>query len=407
MFVVFATPFFNRGSLEFLEALTQIPKVKVGVVGTEPWEFLPEGIRRRTVGHWRVPDALNADQLAWAVGSLSQVHGPVARLLAINEQIQVPVAEVRDRLHIEGMGAEIVRHFRDKDLMKRKFREHNVPCARSALVTSQDEAWAFVQEVGFPVCVKPVDGAAAQATYRVETSKSLRQLLHSRGVHAKSPMQVEEFVTGQEHSFETFSLNGKPVWHSLTYYLPSCLEVMDNPWIQWRVVLPREVDSPQYDDIRREGIRALDCLGMKTGMSHLEWFRRHDGSVCINEVGGRPPGAQIVTMINRANDCDIVNAWCRLMIFDDFTPPKERKYAVGAAFLRGLGGGRVQGVQGLDETLRQLGDMVTDVGRPQVGQAAGLSYEGEGYVVVRHPQTAKVEEALQYVIENVRVELVN
>ena len=406
MFVIFATPFFNEGSLRFLYAMTALPGVRVGVVGQEPAEFLPHDLRVR-VAHWRVADALSPDQLSWAVSELAARNGRVERLLAVNEQIQVPIAEVRDRLGIPGASAEVARNFRDKAVMKDLFRKHNVPCARSRLVTSEDEAWAFVQECGFPVCVKPVDGAAAQSTYRVETSRNLRQLLHSRGVSEAHPLQIEEFVTGVEHSFETISLDGKPLFHSLTRYEPTPLDVMNNPWIQWRIVLPKEADGDAYKDIRKHGRAALKALGMQTGLSHLEWFRRGDGSVCISEVGGRPPGAQIVTMINRAHDYDMYSAWCRLMIFGEFTPPKARKYAVGNAFLRGLGGGRVKAVHGLQEVLAELGDTVTDVKAPRVGQAAAISYEGEGFVIVRHPETAGVERALQYIVENVRVELVN
>ena len=65
---------------------------------------------------------------------------------------------------------------------------------------------------------------------------------------------------------------------------------MRNPWIQWSVLLPREIDGPQYDDIRQVAFRALDALGMETGLSHLEWFRRKDGSIAISEVAARPPG---------------------------------------------------------------------------------------------------------------------
>ena len=39
------------------------------------------------------------------------------------------------------------------------------------------------------------------------------------------------------------------MWHSLTHYYPTPLEVLRNPWIQWSVVLPREIDDPRYDDI--------------------------------------------------------------------------------------------------------------------------------------------------------------
>ena len=56
--------------------------------------------------------------------------------------------------------------------------------------------------------------------------------------------------------------------------IPTPLEVLRNPWIQWCVLLPREVDEPQYDDIRRAAYRALEVLGMETGLSHMEWFRR-------------------------------------------------------------------------------------------------------------------------------------
>lgn len=406
MLVIFATPFFNDGVYRFLSPLFKMG-VTVAIVGQEPVDFLPPEIRAHLAGHWKVTDALSADQLKWACEELAKRFGKIHRLLAINEQIQVPVARVRDALGIEGMGYETTLNFRDKARMKDLFRAKDVPCARSGLVTSEDEAWALVQETGFPVCVKPVDGAAAQSTYRVETSRNLRQLLRSRGISKESPLQVEEFVTGQEHSFETISLDGKSLFNSLTIYDPTPLDAMNNPWIQWRVILPREVDTPQYDDIRVHGAAALKALGMKTGLSHLEWFRRADGTVCISEVGCRPPGAKITTMINRAHDFDMYTNWCKLMVFGEWESPGPRKYAVGTAYLRGIGGGRVKAVRGLQEVLAHLGDMVTEVKVPQVGQGAAISYEGEGFVIVRHPETAGVEKALQYVIDNVRVDLVN
>jgi len=40
------------------------------------------------------------------------------------------------------------------------------------------------------------------------------------------------------------------VAHSVTRYYPTPLEVMQNPWMQWVIVSPREIDAPEYDDIR-------------------------------------------------------------------------------------------------------------------------------------------------------------
>ena len=247
---------------------------------------------------------------------------------------------------------------------------------------------------------------ASQATFKIDNPSMLRDVVRASGPSAANPLQLEEFVTGEEHSFETVSIQGKPVWHSLTRYLPTPLDAMRNPWIQWRVILPREIDTPQYDDIRSVGPQALRALGMGSGLTHMEWFRRQDGSLAISEVAARPPGAQIVTLMSRAHDFDFYAAWARLMVFDEFTPPPARNYAAGAAFLRGLGAGRVRATHGLDAVLAELGDLITDVGRPRIGQEQSRSYEGEGYVVVRHPETRVVEDALLKIVSSVRVELV-
>jgi hypothetical protein len=173
------------------------------------------------------------------------------------------------------------------------------------------------------------------------------------------------------------------------------------------VILPREIDDPCYDDIRKVGREALASLGMRTGLSHMEWFRRPDGSIAISEVAARPPGVNIMPLINRANDIDFYTGWARLMIFGEFSPPAKRKYAAGCAFLRGIGDGRVKAVHGLREVLGALGEVVTDVKAPQLGQPKAISYEGEGYVIVRHPETKVVEEALEMIVSNVRVDLMN
>lgn len=123
MFVIFVVPYFNDSARRFLAGLTGLNSVRVGVIGQEAQEVLPESLRSRLAGHWRVNDALRADQLTWAASELSRRHGRICRLLAVNEQVQVPLAEARERLGIEGMSAETALRFRDKARMKDCFRQ--------------------------------------------------------------------------------------------------------------------------------------------------------------------------------------------------------------------------------------------------------------------------------------------
>jgi hypothetical protein len=179
---------------------------------------------------------------------------------------------------------------------------------------------------------------------------------------------------------------------------------METPWVQWNVLLPREIDGPAYDDIRVAGDSALSALGIVTGLTHMEWFRREDGSIAISEVAARPPGAQFTSLLSYAHDHDFYRAWARLMASESFDVP-ERRYAVGAAYLRGQGEGRVRSVRGLEQARSELGALVVDARIPEVGQAKASSYEGEGYVILRHADTQVVEQALARAVELIRVEL--
>jgi hypothetical protein len=144
---------------------------------------------------------------------------------------------------------------------------------------------------------------------------------------------------------------------------------------------------------------------MGTGMSHMEWFRRHDGTIAISEVAARPPGAQITTLMSYAHDTDMVKAWARLMVFGEFEPP-ARHYAAGAVYLRGMGRGRVAAIHGLEQAQQELGGLVVEARLPEIGQPNNEGYEGEGFIIVRHPETAVVEQALSRLASIVRVELV-
>jgi hypothetical protein len=137
----------------------------------------------------------------------------------------------------------------------------------------------------------------------------------------------------------------------------------------------------------------------------MEWFRRPDGSVAISEVAARPPGAQISSMLGYVHDVDFYQKWAELVILGTFDPP-ERRYAAGTAYLRGQGRGRVRAVHGVEELQREIGNLVVEARLPEVGQPASSSYEGEGYVIVRDPDTEIVRNALQHIISRIRVELV-
>jgi biotin carboxylase len=403
--VIFVAPFALEATMRFLRPALALPGVRLALIGQEPAERLPEELRSKLFAHYRVEDAMQVDQLLSAVRHVARGwNGKVDRIVAILEQLQVPVAEVRAKLGLPGLSVEAALNFREKSRMKNVLRQNDLPCARHRLCSSDREAFAFGESSGFPIVVKPPAGAGAKNTFRVDSKEQLASWLKTAPIRSEHPLLLEEFIQGEEYSFDTVSIDGRHVFHSIGRYSPTPLDVLQNPWIQWVVYLPRRIDGPEFAGIRAAGPKALDALGMRTGLSHMEWFRRKDGSVAISEVGARPPGAQFTTLMSYAHDHDFYRAWIELMVFDTFTVP-ERKYSAGAAYLRGQGHGRVKSIQGLEQAQKELGDLVVEAKLPQIGQTPKEGYEGEGYVVVRHADTEVVVAALNRMIEIVRVDL--
>jgi D-alanine-D-alanine ligase-like ATP-grasp enzyme len=401
----FVAPFLMEATTRFVASAAQLPGVRLGLITTEPSSQLPPVLREHLAGHWRVDDALDPGQIAEAVTGLSGQLGPVERVVAALEQLQVPLARVREALGIPGMDTQTAMNVRDKARMKTVLREAGIPCARHQLVRGGDEALAFAATVGFPLVAKPPAGAGAQATYRLDAPDALRAWLDAVAPNPDDPGLLEEFLTGEEHTFDSITVGDETVWASIADYLPPPLDVLRNPWVQWTVLLPRDITGSEYAGIREIGPQALRALGVRDSLTHMEWFRRPDGSVAISEVAARPPGAQITSMLGHVHDVDFHRVWAELVILGRFSA-LERRHAAGTAYLRGQGRGRVGAVHGVADVERDIGHLVVESRLPSIGQSASSSYEGEGYVTVRAPDTETVRRALQRIISGIRIELV-
>ena len=404
VFAAFVAPYLLGATMRFVEATAGLPDTKLALITCDPESRVPDELRPRLAAHWRIEDPFDAVQIAAAAEALGRRLGPVERLFGVFEQLQVPLGQVRDYLGIAGMDAATARNFRDKAQMKSVLRAAGVPCARYRLADSADAAASFAAETGFPLVVKPPAGAGAKSTFRLDDAEDLRVWLSTAPPALDRLALVEEFLTGEEGSYDSVMTGGQIVWDSISSYQPTPLEVLRNPWIQWRVLLPRDIGGSEYDDIRAVAPTALRALGLRSGFTHMEWFRRPDGSVAVSEVAARPAGAQITSMLCYAHDFDFYRAWAQLMVHDSFTPP-QRRWAAGTVYLRGQGIGRVRAVHGLSELPDEVRSLVVEASLPEPGQASSGSYEGDGYVIVRHQNTGEVTDALWQLITGVRVEL--
>src|SRR5215831_2657595 len=238
--VAFVAPFPLETTMRFARAVAGLADVRVVGIFQEP----PHGEdAARFAEIVTVADGLDPRQLIAAAERLQARHGRLHRVIGILEPLQGPIAEVRRALDIPGTSPETAELFRDKARMKDELRKHGLPCARHRLVRAWDDAEAFAREVGLPIVLKPPAGMGCKATWRIHTLDQLRDALAAVRPSTESPVLAEEFLRGQEYSFETITVGGEVRFHSISRYYPTPLEVMESPWIQWVCILPRDISG--------------------------------------------------------------------------------------------------------------------------------------------------------------------
>ena len=398
--VIFFAPFPVETTMRFVRATSKLEEVRLlGVCHTPP-----EGKDARLFYDIvRVTNPMDLGDLLEGIEVLLRRHGQPHRLIGILEPMMVELAEARARFGIEGTRPEVAKLFRDKSQMKDALRAAGLPVAKHRLVRSEADALSFAEEVGFPMVLKPPAGMGAKATFRVSSLDELLRAVLGMRVAAERPVLAEEMLRGRERSFETVTIAGEPKAWSISDYAPSCLEVVENSWIQWACILPRDLDAPVHERARKMGFSAIRALGLDSGMTHMEWFEKDDGSLVIGEIAQRPPGANITLMTGLAHDIDPYRTWARAVVDHQIDARWQRKYAVGCAFVRGMGQGRIVNVTGVHEVHEAVGKWVVEAKLPTLGAQKADTYEGDGYVIVRHESTDAVRAMIKTIIETMKV----
>ena len=395
--VVFVAPFPTDEVLRSAKAVGGLDDVRLlGIVHIPP----PFGTFADYV---RVTDPYSVRDVLYGVEVLRRRHGPPFRIVSVLEELLVQVAEAAERFGADGISIGNAELFREKARMKDTLRAAGLPVARSALLESTTDAERFAEEVGYPIVLKPPAGIGAKDTYRVATRAALLRVVRGAGVGPGQPLLAEEMIGGQEYSFETLTVDGTPIASSFSQFLPGCLEALENDWIQWACLLPREVDAPVFERARSLGLAANATIGIGCGMTHMEFFQGADGALVIGELVQRPPTPPLARMIGAAHDVDVHRAWARAVVDRQSDGPWERRYAAGCAFVRGMGRGRVIAVTGVRETHEALGSHLVEAKLPRIGELKNEGYTGDGYVVVRHESTDQVRKLIGAVVQTMRV----
>jgi len=260
---------------------------------------------------------------------------------------------------------------------------------RHARARSEAEVRAAAEAIGYPLIVKPIAGAGSADTHRIAGRDELERILPA--VRHVAEVSVEEYVVGEEYTFDTVCAQGQILGFSMSWYRPKPLEGRTVEWISPQTITLRDVSVPHLVAGRELGLRVLAALGFRTGFTHMEWFLKPDGEAVFGEIGARPPGARSVDTMNYCFDDDLYAAWADAVVHGRLGHSFERRFNAAVIFKRAQGQGRIRRIEGLERLRADFGDSLIGVDLLPLG-AERRNWKqtliSDGFVFLRHPDLA-------------------
>lgn len=396
--MILLEPSFPVNQQQFVRALAEAGATVIGI-GERSKDSL-DGQLYGWLTHYEQVGSVVDDQAVERAARTVQDMMWVDRLEATVEAHVMTAARVREATGIPGISVRTAHLCRDKPEMKDVLRAAGVNCARSTGATTADEVRAFAAEVGYPLIVKPPDGAGASGTDRADDDADLERVIARSALRHGLPVAVEEFVEGHEGFYDTITVDGRVVHDFVSHYYPNVLEAMRTRWISPQFISTNRIDAaPAYAEVREMGRSVIEALEIGTSATHMEWFSGPKGLV-FSEIGCRPPGVRAWDLYGVGNDLDLYREWAEAIVHGGRTGDASRRFSAGIVALRPAHDGTISGYSGLDDIQRRFGELIIDSHLPSPGtatQGVDAGYMANAWVRARHDDF----DHLRYVLDEI------
>ncbi|MEM6860513.1 MAG: hypothetical protein AAF627_07145 [Myxococcota bacterium] len=390
MRVVFLSPSYPPEMVQYTVGLARVGAEVYGVGDAPSAGFSPE-LKSALSDYLQVPRIMDEEDTMERVSRWLRGRA-VDRVLANWEPLVILAAKMRERWGVPGMSVDAVLGFRDKELMKSRIRAAGLRVPRFRRVRTEGEVHDAAEEIGYPLVIKPISGAGSADTHKIPNAQTLAEVLpRLRHVQEAS---CEEYVTGEEFTYDTLCVDGRPVYENVAQYLPKPIEARSQEWISPVIITVRHLEQPRLQAGLALGRGVLKALGMGDGFTHMEWFLTPKGEAVFGEIGCRPGGAHLVDQMNYTSDDDLFTEWARVVCYKSFQGTGQRSFNVAIVFKRALGHGQITRIEGLEAWKAMVGphfvhDALLRPGTPRRNWKNTLL--SDGHLLLRHPDFAEAK----------------
>ncbi|KQT02699.1 MULTISPECIES: ATP-grasp domain-containing protein [unclassified Rhizobium] len=322
---IFFSPHFPAYNAEFCYHLS-LNGVRVLGIGDTPYDALSEKLRASLTEYYRVGDMEDDDEVIRAVGYFIHQYGKIDRFESLNEHWLELEARIRTDFNIYGTKLDFIDNLKQKSRMKDYFNRSGVATVAHLKSSDKASAQAFIDQVGYPIVVKPDLGSGASMTYKISTAREFDSFFSNKP--SDISFILEEYVDGIILTYDgLIDRYGNVEFATSHRFEQSIMEVVNTDSHLYYFCLP-SID-PEVEEAGRNILKAMD---IRERFFHIELFKRkRDGKIIALEVNMRPPGAWMTDAINYTHDMDVYREWAGMVALNRVGGPFPGKYFTGYA----------------------------------------------------------------------------
>ncbi len=313
---VFLSPNFPDNYWIFCNRLKENGLNVLGI-GDCPYDNLTDQLKGSLNEYYKVSSLENYDEVYRAVAFFIHKYGRIDWLESNNEYWLERDANLRKDFNIRtGFQPEDMPTVKFKSKMKERYTLAGIPVARHHLVDNKENCEAFINEVGYPVIVKPDNGVGATRTYRISDETGLEDFFRTKD---DTLYIMEEYIDATVTSYDAIvNSAGVPLFENSNVTPVNLMDVVNeggNCVLYMRDSLPEE--------LRMKGRATLKAFGVRSRFVHFEFFSLNKdqhigkkGDIVALEVNMRPSGGISPSMMNYAHGTDVYKIWADMIAFD-------------------------------------------------------------------------------------------
>lgn len=216
-------------------------------------------------------------------------YGIDAIVTAATDKPLVMMARIAEKYGFPFYSVETARWSTDKFLMKQRFMEGDVPCAKGRLVKTIEDT----DDLFFPVIVKPRDNSGSRGVKLCRNREELSASMHEAFEVSKlDTVLVEEYIEGPEYSIEALHYAGKS--EVIQFTEKKTTEFPYN--VELGHKQPANLSEGQKEAVRRIVARIGRALKFENCPSHTELII-HERGIFVIETSPRLGGDYITSTL--------------------------------------------------------------------------------------------------------------